>query len=51
MIQENHEEYVTPVAAFVTFRTQEGYERCLKYMACENNFLDQPVFTDPQTAF
>ena len=47
MILDKHDEYVTPVAAFVTFKTQEGYERCLKYMACESDWLDKPIFTDP----
>lgn len=30
-IEENRELFQTPVAAFVTFTTQEARERCLKY--------------------
>ena len=32
MIDERIDEICTPVCAFVTFTTQEGYERCFNYL-------------------
>lgn len=31
-VVKNFERISTPVKAFITFRTQEGFERCCKYI-------------------
>ena len=33
MLLENHSKITTPVQAYITFTTQEGYERCMKNLA------------------
>ena len=39
-VLKNHKKYMRPVHAFVTFKTQEAYERC------RNNFEKDPSFWD-----
>ena len=35
IVQNKKDELETPMYAYVTFETQEGYERCLKYLGSE----------------
>jgi len=37
---EHKEKLNRPVTAFITFRTQEGYERALKHYSAERDFVD-----------
>ena len=51
LVKKNMDKYVEPVAAFVTFSSQEGYERCIKHMSCETDFLGYPVFNPSEPGF
>ena len=44
MVEENREIYSTPVAAFVTFNTQEGYERCLQEFETSHTMFGYPIY-------
>ena len=35
---------VEPVAAFVTFNSQEGFERCINHMGCTKDLFEFPVY-------
>ena len=46
LIEKNHDKYIEPVAAFVTFSSQEGFERCVNMMECEQNIFDEPIYNE-----
>ena len=43
-VQEKNEQFEEPVAAFLTFTTQEGYERALNHMGVERDIWGYPQF-------
>ena len=43
-MDEKKTEIERPVSAFLTFTTQEGYERCLNNFETEKDWLGFPIF-------
>ena len=39
-------EFMKPVSAFVTFKYQNGMERCINSFESTTNFLGKPVFNN-----
>ena len=44
LVEKNADIYSTPVAAFVTFTTQEGYERCLNEFETAQTMFGNPIY-------
>ena len=36
MIENQYDKLVTPIKAYISFTNQEGYERCVKRLSCED---------------
>ena len=45
-IHRNEEALKRPVKAFLTFQSQEGYERCMEHVTTKRNFLGQIEYND-----
>ena len=43
-LDKDYNKFIKPVTAFVTFKYQNGMERCLKSFESEKNFIGYPVF-------
>lgn len=46
-VMTNYDLIQTPVRAFITFRTHEGYERCCKFMSNQKNAKKMTIFGQP----
>ena len=44
MIENEKCDFVKPVAAFVTFNSQEGMERCINEFETKSNFFGSPIY-------
>jgi len=44
LIQANVAKYERPVACFVTFSTQEGYERCINHFETKETAFGYPIY-------
>ena len=44
MMKENDLKYKTPVAAFVTLTTQEGYERAINHFETTKDSYGYPIY-------
>ncbi len=51
MIRKDHHIYTEPVVAFVTFNSQEGYERCINHMESTKNFYGEPIYNESGHGF
>jgi len=52
LIEKNGDKYKRPVAAFITFTTAEGRDRCIKHMESTNSFLlETPIHDKSKAGF
>ena len=42
----DYNQFIKPVTAFVTFKYQNGMERCINSFESSSNFLGNPVFAN-----